>query len=70
MPSSVIKYFSYEEEKQVLFITFVSGITYVYKAVPVGVVNGLHTAASKGRFFNRYIKGHFNYKKLRTKKAF
>lgn len=67
MPSSVIRHFSYEQEKHILFITFVSGITYAYKSVPADIVNGLHTAGSKGRFFNHYIKGHFRYKKMRMK---
>lgn len=65
MPSSVIKYYSYEPEKCILYITFVSGITYAYKAVPIAIVNMLKAAGSKGRYFNHFIKGHFKYQKIR-----
>lgn len=67
MPSSVIRHFNYEPEKNILYITFVSGITYAYKSVPVEVANMLKAAGSKGRYFNHFIKGHFKYKKLRNK---
>ena len=66
MPSSVIKNFSYESQKCILYITFVSGITYAYKSVPVEIFNMLKAAQSKGRYFNRCIKGHFKYTRLRN----
>lgn len=67
MPSSVIKKYSYVPEEQALYLTFVSGITYVYKAVPEDVANMLKAAGSKGRYFNHFIKGKFKYNKLRSK---
>jgi hypothetical protein len=67
MPSSVIKHYQYEPEKRILYITFVSGITYSYKSVPIDIVNMLKAAESKGRYFNHFIKGRFRYAKLRNK---
>lgn len=67
MPSSVIKNYSYEPIKCILYITFVSGITYAYKSVPANIVSMLKAARSKGRYFNHFIKGHFSYKKVRNK---
>jgi hypothetical protein len=67
MPSSVIKSYSYEPTKCLLYITFVSGITYVYKSVPADIANMLKAAGSKGRYFNHFIKGRFKYRKLRSK---
>jgi hypothetical protein len=67
MPSSVIKHYSYEPEKSILYITFVSGITYAYKSVSVDIFNMFKASGSKGRYFNHFIKGHFSYKKIRNK---
>lgn len=67
MPSSVIKHYSYDPEKCFLYITFVSGITYAYKAVPSDIAIMLKAAGSKGRYFNHYIKNRFKYRKLRGK---
>ncbi|TCC93153.1 KTSC domain-containing protein [Pedobacter hiemivivus] len=67
MPSSVIQHYSYESTKRILYITFVSGITYAYKSVPIDIANKLNAAESKGRYFNHFIKGHFKYTKLRNK---
>lgn len=67
MPSTVIAHSSYNPEKSILYITFVSGINYAYKAVPADVASMLQVAGSKGRYFNHFIKGKFKYKKLRSK---
>ena len=67
MPSSVIRHYSYDAEKSVLYITFVSGITYAYKSVPLKVADMLKASGSKGRYFNHFIKGHFRYNKIRNK---
>lgn len=68
MPSSVIQKFHYEAEQSILNITFVSGITYAYKAVPAEVATMLKGAGSKGRYFNHFIKGKFKYRRLRNAK--
>ncbi len=67
MPSSVIKRYNYEPQKHILYITFTSGITYAYKSVPLDIVNMLKVAESKGKYFNRFIKGRFKYSRLRSK---
>ena len=66
MPSTVINKYSYDPEKQILYITFVSQLTYAYKGVPEHVFNMLKAAGSKGRYFNYFIKGKFKYNKLRN----
>jgi len=66
MPSSVIKSSVYDPEKSILYITFLSGLTYAYKSVPADVANMLKAAGSKGRYFHHFIKGKFSYKKIRS----
>jgi hypothetical protein len=52
---------TYDEETQELTITFRSGSTYVYSAVPLWVYNGLVTTIDPGGYFNQVIKGSFAY---------
>ena len=59
--SSVIRDYEYDADAQVLYITFVSGKTYAYDRVPADVYDDLEAAASKGTFFNRYIRDHYRY---------
>ncbi|MCX2453771.1 KTSC domain-containing protein [Pedobacter sp. PLR] len=67
MPSTVIKHFNYNAEKCILYITFVSGLTYAYTSVPLNIVTMFKMAGSKGRYFNHFIKGHYAYKKIHNK---
>ena len=64
MPSSVINHFNYDQKGAILYITFVSGITYKYKNVPREIYQMLKLAGSKGRYFNYHIKNKFKYKKM------
>jgi len=64
MPSSVIRHFDYDQKKETLDITFVSGISYTYKKVPLRIYQMLKAAGSKGRYFNYYIKDKFKYRKI------
>ncbi|MRI64720.1 KTSC domain-containing protein [Ornithobacterium rhinotracheale] len=57
--SSVIRAIDYNHSTMQLYINFRSGYTYVYHRVPKSVFNGLLRAPSKGKFFNRYIRGRF-----------
>jgi len=59
MPSSVIKAFAYDDEGQVLTITFVSGRAYAYQDVPADVAQGLRLAFAKGEYFNRAIRKRY-----------
>lgn len=64
MPSSVVAHMKYDPLTAVLRITFVSGLVYEYMNVPEQVYTSLKISGSKGRFLNRYIKGHYRYKKI------
>lgn len=64
MPSSVVADISYDPRKRNLRIHFVSGSVYEYLDVPEQVVSSMRHSDSKGAFLNRYIKGHYKYKKL------
>ena len=64
MPSTAISHFSYHPEKQVLAITFVSGNLYHYMGVPEKVYHDLSRSASRGKYFNNYIKNHFDFKHI------
>ena len=53
-----------------LIVKFKTGATYSYKDVPIRVFIELTTAESVGRYFNREVKGKYEYKyeKLDPKK--
>ncbi|TBO40820.1 KTSC domain-containing protein [Pedobacter kyonggii] len=64
MPSSVIKYFSYDAATETLKIIFVTDMIYLYKEVPEKIYKMLKASGSKGRYFNRHIKDKFKFQKL------
>ncbi|WP_316845099.1 KTSC domain-containing protein [Pedobacter psychrodurus] len=64
MPSSVIKYFSYDGVTKTLKVIFVTDMVYLYQNVPEKIYKMLKASGSKGRYFNSYIKDKFNFKKL------
>ncbi|PVM83393.1 KTSC domain-containing protein [Caulobacter endophyticus] len=59
MPSSVIKAFVYDDARQVLTLTFVSGRAYAYQGVPADVAQGLRLAFAKGVYFNTAIRDRY-----------
>jgi len=63
--SSNLSYVCYEAMVQHLDITFHSGSTYRYTSVPAYIHGGLIAASSKGRYFDRYIKGIYPYYRIR-----
>jgi KTSC domain len=65
MPSTVVADIHYDAPSGTLKITFVSGSEYSYLDVPQSIFNGLKKSGSKGNYLNRYIKGHFNFKKIK-----
>ncbi|WP_412468623.1 KTSC domain-containing protein [Pedobacter sp. KLB.chiD] len=64
MPSSVIRYFSYDEDTKTLKIIFVTEMVYLYENVPEKVYKMLKASGSKGRYFNSYIKDKFKFRKI------
>ncbi|QDW24613.1 KTSC domain-containing protein [Pedobacter sp. KBS0701] len=64
MPSSVIKYFSYDTATETLKIIFVTGMVYLYKNVPGKIYEMLKASGSKGRYFNSKIKDKYKFQKL------
>lgn len=66
MPSTAIAKFSYDPQKMILAITFVSGNLYHYKGVPSRVYVELNSAASKGSYFNRFIKNKYAYEHIQS----
>ena len=64
MPSTVISNFFYDAERRVLKIVFVSGMVYEYKNVPEKVYRAMKVSGSKGIYFNRKIKGKFEFDKV------
>lgn len=64
MPSTVIKFYRYEETARILTVTFTSGQEYQYMDVPPELVARFRTAFSKGRFFAAYIRDVFQYRKI------
>ena len=65
MPSSVIRAFTYDAADQVLAVTFVSGKRYAYRDVPAARYREMREAFSKGEYFNKAIRDHFAYRRLR-----
>ena len=65
MPSTVISRILYEPEARVLNIWFRdSGELYRYYDVPPRVNDAFRKAASKGRFFNAYIKERYAFQRI------
>jgi KTSC domain len=57
--SSAILRIEYNEFARELHATFTSGNTYTYYGVPKDVYERFLRAASKGQFFNDYIKDRY-----------
>jgi len=64
MPSTVIKYFRYDEVTRILTIHFLSGALYQYADVPPEVVEHFKNAFSKGQFFANHIRDIYAYKRV------
>ena len=64
MPSTAIRTIDYNADREQMQVTFVSGRAYVYLNVPESVYAAFIGSASKGTFFNRYIRDRFRYREL------
>ena len=57
--SSAIASIGHDAGARELFVRFHTGRTYVYSEVSPEIYDELMRAASKGTYFNRYIKPHY-----------
>ena len=64
MPSTAIRRIVYRHETQTLDIEFITGRVYRYLAVPEHVAAGFARYRSKGGFFNRTMRGRFEFVQL------
>lgn len=64
MPSTVIRSFDYDADKQQLLVVFRSGRRYVYEQVSADTYTRMRGAFSKGEFFNKHIRDRFPFRAL------
>jgi len=62
MPSTVIRRFAYDPDRQELWVEFVSGRRYIYEDVPEPVASTFRSAFAKGVYFNSRIRDRFHYR--------
>ncbi len=66
MPSSVVSSFFYNPPSSTLRVIFTSGVVYDYKNVPAKVYEAMKKTTSKGKYLNKYIKGHYDFTKIES----
>jgi KTSC domain len=64
MPSTVIRRFHYEGQRNELVIQFQSGRRYAYDNVPPEVYDALRAARSRGSYFNAWVRDRYPCRKL------
>lgn len=64
MPSSAVRRFSYDPEKNQLRVEFVTGRIYIYYGVPHHEAQAFRAAESKGRYFNFNIRDRYAFREL------
>jgi hypothetical protein len=64
MPSTAIRHFNYDAERELLMIEFITGRRYLYAGVPADVHEAMRRAISKGGFFNRRIRDRYPFAEL------
>lgn len=62
--SSLIQRAVYDPGKQTLAVTFATGRTYLYFAVPPDIYSEFITAPSRGQYFNWRIRDQYEFKEL------
>ena len=66
MPSTVIRFFTYDPTYRRLTIVFRSGRRYVYREVPEEVFEAFTAAFSKGEFFNSQIRDRYEFDRVES----
>jgi KTSC domain len=64
MPSTVVSAFHYEAISHKLRVIFITGKVYDYKDVPSKIYQAMKSSSSKGIYFNKYIKGKYEFEKI------
>jgi hypothetical protein len=64
MPSTAIADIEYDPDRRLLRVTFVTGRIYVYEDVPIDAFEALMSAGSRGAYFNRHIRGAYEYREV------
>jgi hypothetical protein len=62
--STTLSSISYDAGSRLLELEFANSSVYQYLDVPAALPGELLAAASKGRFFNQCIRGHFTYRRM------
>lgn len=62
--SSNLHAVEYQQLTNELIIDFNNGSSYVYSGVPAYVFHELMDAASKGRYFCKFIRMHYPYSRI------
>jgi KTSC domain-containing protein len=65
MPSTAIRFISYDAGSSRLSITFITGRRYIYENVPEGVYQAFLTAPSRGQYFNFEIRDRYDYHEVK-----
>jgi len=61
MPSSVVRTLTYQPKERRLDVVFTSGRAYSYHDVPSAVFEAMKASFAKGEFFNRHLRGRYQY---------
>jgi hypothetical protein len=68
MPSTAIRFISYDAQQRELFVTFVpTGKTYSYSDVPEEIYREFLAAGSRGQFFNFNIRDRYPYREIKRR---
>ena len=67
--SSTLAAIGYDDACGILQLEFRSSAVYCYCGVPGSVHEELLAASSKGRYFNKAIRGHFPHSRVRDEKS-
>lgn len=64
--SSSIRRAGYDAAVQVLRIEFTNDRVYEYTSVPIAVYEALVSAPSIGAYFSRFVRPHYQARRIRT----
>jgi len=64
MSSTAVADLDYDQARERLTVTFVTGRIYEYIDVPPEVAASFQSAYSKGSFFNGYVRDRYDFREL------